>query len=90
MWGVYKFKEGLGGKVVRTIGAWDYPVKRNLYTLFVQIMPRVLAIMRRRGMARHRPSFLRLPDGIEVVCRPFCQLGNFAAGGLYPINITIG
>jgi lipid II:glycine glycyltransferase (peptidoglycan interpeptide bridge formation enzyme) len=52
MWGVYKFKEGLGGKVIRTIGAWDFPVKRNLYTLFVQIMPRVLSIMRRRGMAK--------------------------------------
>ena len=22
MWGVYKFKEGLGGEVVRTLGAW--------------------------------------------------------------------
>ena len=52
MWGVYKFKEGLGGKVIRTIGAWDYPVKRNLYTLFVRIMPRILSIMRRRGMAK--------------------------------------
>jgi hypothetical protein len=26
MWGVYRFKEGLGGEVVRFIGAWDYPV----------------------------------------------------------------
>ena len=24
MWGVYRFKEGLGGKVVRTLGAWDF------------------------------------------------------------------
>lgn len=24
MWGVFRFKEGLGGKVVRTLGAWDY------------------------------------------------------------------
>jgi lipid II:glycine glycyltransferase (peptidoglycan interpeptide bridge formation enzyme) len=24
MWGVYRFKEGLGGQVVRTLGAWDF------------------------------------------------------------------
>ena len=26
MWGVYRFKEGLGAQVVRHIGAWDLPV----------------------------------------------------------------
>jgi len=25
MWGVFRFKEGLGGEVIRTLGAWDYP-----------------------------------------------------------------
>ena len=31
MWGVYRFKEGLGGQVVRHIGAWDLPLSRPLY-----------------------------------------------------------
>ncbi|MGB8252599.1 MAG: peptidoglycan bridge formation glycyltransferase FemA/FemB family protein [Anaerolineaceae bacterium] len=49
MWGVYRFKEGLGGQVIRTIGAWDYPVKPFAYNIYVKFMPRVLAIMRSRG-----------------------------------------
>jgi lipid II:glycine glycyltransferase (peptidoglycan interpeptide bridge formation enzyme) len=49
MWGVYRFKEGLGGEVIRTIGAWDFPVKPSLYKLYTGLMPRFLAIMRRRG-----------------------------------------
>jgi len=49
MWGVYRFKEGLGGKVVRTLGAWDYPVYPGLYSLYTRILPRILNIMRRRG-----------------------------------------
>lgn len=54
MWGVYRFKEGLGGQVVRTIGAWDYPVMPQLYTLFTRVLPRLLDVMRRRGQARTR------------------------------------
>jgi len=52
MWGVYRFKEGLGGEVIRTIGAWDYPVKPFTYNLYIKFMPRVLAMMRSRGRAR--------------------------------------
>jgi lipid II:glycine glycyltransferase (peptidoglycan interpeptide bridge formation enzyme) len=26
LWGVYRFKQGFGGHVVRTVGAWDMPV----------------------------------------------------------------
>jgi peptidoglycan pentaglycine glycine transferase (the first glycine) len=54
MWGVYRFKEGLGGQVVRTIGAWDLPVKPLLYRLYTQTLPRLLDMMRRRGVARTR------------------------------------
>lgn len=49
MWGVYRFKEGMGGQVVRTIGAWDYPSRPWLYSLYSQILPRILAMMRLRG-----------------------------------------
>lgn len=51
MWGVYRFKEGLGGKVIRTLGAWDYPVYPAIYSLYTRILPRILDIMRRRGKA---------------------------------------
>lgn len=49
MWGVFRFKDGLGGRVVRTLGAWDYPVRPGLFRLYSQVLPRVLGLMRRRG-----------------------------------------
>jgi peptidoglycan pentaglycine glycine transferase (the first glycine) len=49
MWGVYRFKEGLGGRVVRTLGAWDYAPNRLMYKLYSEIIPRVLNVMRTRG-----------------------------------------
>ena len=51
MWGVYRFKAGLGGQVVRHMGAWDYPANRALYFAYTRVMPRLLDVMRRR--ARH-------------------------------------
>ena len=52
IWGVFLFKKGLGGQVVRTLGAWDYPASRLLYKLYTQAIPRVLDIMRARGKSR--------------------------------------
>jgi lipid II:glycine glycyltransferase (peptidoglycan interpeptide bridge formation enzyme) len=49
MWGVYRFKEGLGGKVLRTIGTFDYPNKPGMYRLYTQTLPRFLNTLRRRG-----------------------------------------
>lgn len=54
LWGVYRFKEGLGGHLIRFLGAWDYPVQSIFYKLYTQTMPRLLAIMRRGGQARTR------------------------------------
>lgn len=54
MWGVFRFKEGLGGRVVCTAGAWDFPSRRLLYVLYTNVLPRVLDLMRRRGRARTR------------------------------------
>jgi peptidoglycan pentaglycine glycine transferase (the first glycine) len=56
LWGVYRFKEGLGGQVVRHIGAWDLPVQQTRYRLFMQILPRVLDLWRARGVARTQQS----------------------------------
>jgi len=52
MWGVYRFKEGLGGRVVRTLGAWDYAPNKFWYRLYSEIIPRVLDVMRSRGKTR--------------------------------------
>ncbi|MDD2921921.1 MAG: peptidoglycan bridge formation glycyltransferase FemA/FemB family protein [Anaerolineales bacterium] len=49
MWGVYRFKEGLGGEVVRTLGAYDFAPNQLWYKLYADIMPRVLNMMRSRG-----------------------------------------
>jgi len=47
MWGVYRFKDGFGGTVVRHIGAWDYVPNRALYSLYERIMPHILGFMKR-------------------------------------------
>ncbi len=54
LWSVYRFKEGFGGEVVRTIGAWDLPVRPFYYRLYTQVLPRMLDLMRRRGATQTR------------------------------------
>jgi lipid II:glycine glycyltransferase (peptidoglycan interpeptide bridge formation enzyme) len=54
LWGVYRFKEGLGGKVVQGLGAWDLPVRPFLYRLYTSTFPRLLDLLRRRGKTRTR------------------------------------
>jgi lipid II:glycine glycyltransferase (peptidoglycan interpeptide bridge formation enzyme) len=49
MWGVYRFKEGLGGEVVRTLGAYDFAPSKFWYKLYTEIVPRLLDVMRSRG-----------------------------------------
>lgn len=56
MWGVFRFKQGLGGQVLRTLGAWDFTPRPCLYKLYSRILPRVLAVMRLRGKARTRQT----------------------------------
>lgn len=49
MWGVYRFKQGLGGQVERYLGAWDLPLRPWIYTVYTHTLPRLIALMRRRG-----------------------------------------
>jgi len=56
LWGVFRFKEGLGGYVLRTIGAWDFTPNPMLYKMYTEVMPRVMDIMRVRGKARTKQS----------------------------------
>ena len=46
MWGVVRFKLGLGGELARGLGAWDLPVSRPGYWLYTTVMPRYLAWLR--------------------------------------------
>jgi len=52
LWGLYRFKVGFGGELLRTVGAWDYPLRPPLFWLYRQVLPRVLAVMRSRGRRR--------------------------------------
>jgi lipid II:glycine glycyltransferase (peptidoglycan interpeptide bridge formation enzyme) len=54
MWSVFRFKGGLGGEVVRTLGAWDFPANSFWYPIFTRLLPRILEIMRARGRQRVR------------------------------------
>ncbi len=54
LWGVFRFKEGLGGYVLRTIGAWDYTPAPLLYRLYTRVLPGIMDIMRLRGQAKTR------------------------------------
>ena len=54
MWGVYRFKRGYGGEVVRTMGAWDYPAKPFFYHLYTRWVPRLLNVLRWFGNRRTR------------------------------------
>ncbi len=48
MWGVWKFKEGFGGQVVRHIGAWDYAPSIAFYRFHNTVLPKILDVMRWR------------------------------------------
>jgi lipid II:glycine glycyltransferase (peptidoglycan interpeptide bridge formation enzyme) len=54
LWGVYRFKEGFGGEVVRHIGAWDFPANPLLYPLYTSVLPRILDWLRWKGKERTR------------------------------------
>ena len=56
MWGVYRFKEGLGGCVVRTLGAWDYAPNKFWYKMYSELIPRIIDLMRTRGKSQTRLS----------------------------------
>lgn len=58
MWGVWRFKAGFNGEVVRFIGAWDYPARPLLYRLYTQAIPRYLNFLRGR---RGQPNAADLP-----------------------------
>lgn len=49
MWGVYQFKRGLGGEVVITPGAWDLPLQKQGYDLFIHALPKFIDFLKKRS-----------------------------------------
>jgi peptidoglycan pentaglycine glycine transferase (the first glycine) len=54
LWGVYRFKEGFGARLVEGVGAWDYTVRPRLYWMYTALLPRLMSWMRRRGRSATR------------------------------------
>jgi len=54
MWGVFRFKLGLGAVPIRTPGAFDFINKQVLYSFYTKLLPRLLSILRRRGKEKTR------------------------------------
>lgn len=48
MWGVWRFKKGFNGTVHRHIGAWDFPIRPQLYKLYAELLPRYVNWLRNR------------------------------------------
>ncbi len=49
LWGVWRFKKGFNGQVVRHIGAWDYVNKPFWYWLYTNALPRYTNYLRSRN-----------------------------------------
>jgi lipid II:glycine glycyltransferase (peptidoglycan interpeptide bridge formation enzyme) len=54
MWGVYRFKRGLGGYTRRGCGAYNRVTRPALYSIYTRVLPRILNWMRRRGKEKTR------------------------------------
>ena len=55
LWGVYRFKRGLGAYPVQRLGAYDLPLKKISYKISMDFIPRVLKITGGSG----KPSSFR-------------------------------
>lgn len=56
MWGVFRFKEGFNGTTIRTLGAWDYTARPWLYRRYTETLPKLLNLLRRRGLKANKRS----------------------------------
>lgn len=56
MWGVFRFKDGLGGQVACTLGAWDYAPNPFWYGFYTRVMPRILNALRLLGRRKTRQN----------------------------------
>jgi lipid II:glycine glycyltransferase (peptidoglycan interpeptide bridge formation enzyme) len=52
MWGVVRFKLGLGGQLAQGGGAWDFPGSRAAYKLYTGVLPRYVGWLQKRHQAQ--------------------------------------
>lgn len=62
LWGVWRFKEGLGAQFAPHIGAYDYPTSRLLYWAYKVALPRYLGWLRGQRN-EHAGALPRPPAG---------------------------
>jgi peptidoglycan pentaglycine glycine transferase (the first glycine) len=54
LWGVYRFKKGLGCEPVQRFGAYDFPISKFTYKIFNKIVPGFLSITRKIRKAQQK------------------------------------
>ena len=66
LWGVYRFKRGFGGRLARTIGAWDLvyaPVRYRLYNAAIGWRTRLVELRSRKASTAQGADRTSLPSG---------------------------
>jgi lipid II:glycine glycyltransferase (peptidoglycan interpeptide bridge formation enzyme) len=63
LWGVYRFKRGFGGRLARTIGAWDLVYSPARYRLYVLVVGWLNKRQNTRFSSVHRQAEARRPQG---------------------------
>lgn len=80
LWGVYRFKQGFGGNVVRYVGAWDLPIQPvgyKLYTVGLAAREKVGELKQLRNKVATR----------QTVSAPTPSLSHFP--NLHPIHTPL-
>ena len=72
LWGVFRFKQGFGGAVERTVGAWDLPLQRPVYSLYQGVLlAKDRAVKSRYGVkGQEERRQTSVPSAIEVAMEP--------------------
>jgi lipid II:glycine glycyltransferase (peptidoglycan interpeptide bridge formation enzyme) len=83
LWGVYRFKQGFGGAVVRHVGTWDKPLRpggARLFHLGLDLRDRAQAV---------RAGFLRSVNGVdrELYAVDSPEAWRAALGGLPAVHV---
>ncbi len=59
LWGVYRFKQGFGGQVVRHVGVWDKPISNvgyRIYQVGIDLRNRTRTVPKRLSKSVFDPS----------------------------------